>query len=65
MSIISQIIGKNCKRYKEKARCIKNGEAELIIEMFTNNKENLLQELNDLEQITQVNCLSHDGECRI
>ena len=63
--VLYEVIGKNCKRYKEKARCIKNGEAELIIEMFTNNKENLLQELNDLEQITQVNCLSHDGECRI
>ena len=55
----------NCKSYKEKARCIKNGEVELIIEICTKNKEELLRELNGMEQLVQVNCLSHDGECRV
>lgn len=63
-NMLYEIIGNNCKYYKEKARCIKNGEAELIIEISTKSKENLLQKLNDMEQLSQVNCLSHDGECR-
>lgn len=54
-----------CKSYKEKARCTKNGETELIIEIRTKNKEKLLQELNAMEELIQVNCLSHDGECRV
>ena len=61
---IYQIISGNCKYYKEKARCVKNGETELIVEISTKNKESLLRELNDMEQLFQVNCISHDGECR-
>ena len=59
-----KIIGGYCKYYKEKARCVKNGEIELIIEIRVKNKEGLLKELNDMKQLIQVNCLSHDGECR-
>lgn len=60
-----EIIKGGCKFYKEKARCIKNGEVELIIEVFPKNKHSLLQSLNSIGQFTQVNCLSHDGECRV
>lgn len=58
-------IGGYCKFYKEKARCMKNGEVELIIEIRAKDKEALLKELNNMEQLTQVNCLSHDGESRV
>lgn len=58
-------IGGHCKFYKEKARCMKNGEVELIIEIRVKDKEALLKELNNMEQLTQVNCLSHDGESRV
>lgn len=60
-----RMIGNNCKYYKEKARCVKCGETELIIEVRTKNKENLLQELYNMEQFIQVNCITHDGECRV
>ncbi len=60
------IIRDNCKYYKEKARCTKNGEVEMIIEINAGrNKEKLLQKLNNIDQITQVNCLTHDGEYRV
>ncbi|MCM1174926.1 MAG: DUF4956 domain-containing protein [Blautia sp.] len=54
-----------CRSYKEKARSIKNGEAELIIEIRVKEKDALLEELDDMDLFTQINCLSHDGECRI
>ena len=57
-------IEKNCRYYKEKARCVKNGEVEVIIEVRMKNKEELLDKLNNMEELTQVNCLAHDGECR-
>ena len=60
-----EIIRGNCKYFKEKARTVKNGESEIIIEISTKSKEKLLRELNDMGQLTQINCLSHDGECRI
>lgn len=58
-------IENNCRYYKEKARCVKNGEVELIIEARIKNKEELLDKLNSMEELTQVNCLAHDGECRV
>lgn len=54
-----------CKYHKEKSRCIKNGEVELIIEIKSSKKEELLQKLAAKEHMTQVNCISHDGECRV
>lgn len=62
---IESILKENCKYHKEKSRTIKNGETELIIEARMSDKEELLRELNDTEQFTQVNCISHDGESRI
>lgn len=58
-------IKNNCRYYKEKARCVKNGEVELIIEVRMKNKEELLDTLSHMKALTQVNCLAHDGECRV
>ena len=60
-----QIMKEYCKYHKEKSRCIKNGEVELIIEIRSSKKEELLQKLATKEHMTQVNCISHDGECRV
>lgn len=59
------ILKECCKNHKEKSRTIKNGEAELIIEVKLSKKEDLLQRLDDAKIFTQINCISHDGECRI
>lgn len=59
------IIHSHCKYYKEKARSTKNNETEFIIEINTKEKDLLLQALNDVEFLTQVNCITHDGEYRI
>lgn len=62
---LEKIMKEHCKYHKEKSRCIKNGESELIIEMKSPKKEELLQKLTAKEYLTQVNCISHDGECRV
>ena len=54
-----------CKYHKEKSRSIKNGETELIIEIRTAKKEELLENLSKIKCMTQINCISHDGECRV
>ena len=59
------IIKENSKYCKEKARTIKKGETEMIFEIRSREKENMLKELSDLSELTQVNCIAHDGECRI
>ncbi|MDE7277463.1 MAG: DUF4956 domain-containing protein [Lachnospiraceae bacterium] len=58
-------INSHCRYYKEKARTIRNNETEIIIEIRTKEKEQLLQKLNHMNFLTQVNCISHDGECRV
>ena len=62
--ILYDEIEKYCKVYKEKARTMKNEETELIIEIRTKEKESLLYTLGNMEFLTQVNCIAHDGECR-
>ncbi|MDE5930891.1 MAG: DUF4956 domain-containing protein, partial [Lachnospiraceae bacterium] len=58
-------INSHCRYYKEKARSTRNQETELIIEVRVKEKELLLEKLNHMNFLTQVNCISHDGECRI
>ena len=62
---LEKLMKEYCKYHKEKSRCIKGGEAELIIEIRSAKKEELLQKLTANEHMTQVNCISHDGECRV
>lgn len=59
------VIKHHCKFYKEKARSVKNNEAEIIIEIRVKEKDILLQALHDMDFLTQINCISHDGEYRI
>lgn len=54
-----------CKYHKEKSRSIKNGETELIIEIRTAKKVELLEKFSKIKCMTQINCISHDGECRV
>ena len=54
-------ISSYCRYYKEKARSTRNNETEIIIEIRTKEKEQLLQKLNHMNFLTQVNCISHDG----
>lgn len=53
------------KYHKEKSRIIKNSEVELIIEIRLSKKEELLQKLTEAGEFAQINCISHDGECRV
>lgn len=62
---LEKLLKECCKYHKEKSRCIKNGEVELIVEIKSSKKEELLQKLTANEHMTQVNCISHDGECRV
>lgn len=62
---LEKLMKEYCKYHKEKSRCIKGREAELIIEIRSARKEELLQKLTANEHMTQVNCISHDGECRV
>ena len=62
---IESILKGSCKYHKEKSRSIKNGEAELIIEIRTAKKEELLAKFSKIKCMTQINCISHDGECRV
>jgi len=62
---VEALLKKNCKYHREKSRSIKNGEAELIIEIRTGKKEELLEGFSKIRCLTQINCISHDGECRV
>lgn len=62
--VLFDTLARYCRSYKEKARSTRSGETELIIEIRTKEKNPLLQALDNMKFLTQVNCISHDGECR-
>lgn len=62
---VESIMKEFCKYHKEKSRSIKNGETELIIEIRTAKKEELLSKISGIACMTQINCISHDGESRV
>lgn len=62
---VKNIIGKHSKYWKEKSRCRKNIETEVIIELKTSEEEIMLKELTELSSFCQIRFLSHDGEFRI
>ncbi len=62
---LEELLKSGSRYHKEKSRTIKNGEAELIIEVRPADKEKLLAELTKTALFSQINCISHDGESRI
>lgn len=62
---INKIIFKYGKNVKEKSNSYRNGETEVIYELTTSAKTELLNALKANKDLTQINFLSHDGEYRI
>lgn len=62
---IKEIIAAHSRHSKEKSRCIKGSEAEIIYEITTSGEEELISALKDCGEIRQISFLSHDGEYRI
>ena len=50
---------------KKKARTTRNKETEIVIEIRTKEKDALLQDLGKMDFFAQINCICHDGECRV
>ena len=62
---IESILKKNASSVKEKARCCRQNETEIIYELRPNKKEQILLELKKQKGVVQIHFLSHDGEYRI
>ena len=62
---LETLLKSGSRYHKEKSRTIKNGEAELIVELRPADKEKLLSELAETKLFSQINCIAHDGESRV
>lgn len=62
---ILQIVKKECKFFKEKSRSAGKAGTEVIVEVKTTKKDEILQSLLKEQSIREVNFLSYDGESRI
>lgn len=60
-----KIIKQYAGYYKEKSRCIKSQEIEVIYELKTSKEEELVKALQSKADIQQISFLRHDGEYRI
>lgn len=62
---ILQTVKKECKVFKEKSRSAGKAGTEVIVEVKTTKKDEILQSLLKEQSIREVNFLSYDGESRI
>lgn len=61
---VKKLISQNVQYSKEKSRCIKNQNTELIFEIRTTNEDALIDELRKAGDFSSISILSHDGELR-
>ena len=62
---ILYVVKKECKVYKEKSRTVGKGGTEVIIEVKTTKKDEILHNLLKEQSVREVNFLSYDGESRV
>ncbi len=64
-SEINDVIFEHAKYVKEKSNSYRHGETEVIYELRTSHKTELLKALKKHKELQQINFLAHDGEYRI
>lgn len=60
-----QVVQKDCKVYKEKSRSTGKGGTEVIVEVKTTKKDEIMRSLLKEQSVREVNFLSYDGESRV
>ncbi len=61
---ITGLVSRNTVKYKQKSLVVKNGTKEMIFQVKTRAVDELVNSLNELEYVSSVTCLEHDGELR-
>jgi uncharacterized membrane protein YhiD involved in acid resistance len=59
---VLDIVSRNCRRWKVRARNVSTGNVNLAIEVRTDTARNLIEEVSGLEDITGVSLVEHDGD---
>lgn len=62
---ISQLLANSCSYIKQASVINQNSETEIIYELKTKDKVNLVSSLTQMKGIVSAGCLEHDGESRI
>ncbi len=59
---INEGLKKYAGTYKEKSRSVSGGRLNLVYELMTKDDEKLVEVLTEIEGVTNVSLLAHDGE---
>lgn len=62
---ISAIVKEYTKSFEIKSRNLKKSGADFIYEVYTKQEKELVLKMNELENISNVSLLSHEGEVRV
>jgi uncharacterized membrane protein YhiD involved in acid resistance len=60
--IILDVVDENCRSWKVRARNVSRGNVNLAIEVKTGHPRALVERVNDIENITGVSLVEHDGD---
>ena len=64
-TVVLELIRKHARFVKVRSRNLKKSGADYIIEVHTKEEKKLLDALSEIEAISQLSLLSHEGEVRV
>ena len=59
---ITDAVKKNCRNWKVRARNVSSGNINLAIEVKTKSPETLVETIGEIEKVTSVSLVEHDGD---
>lgn len=60
--LILKLVSRNCRTWKVRARNITSGNVNMAIEVKTRHPHSLIEELHNLESVTSVSLVEHNGD---
>lgn len=62
MDSIKNVVKANSKYFKVKSRNVSDSSLDVVIELWTSKEDELLKSLKEIDTITSVSLMAHDGE---
>lgn len=62
---ITEVVGKNCRQWKIRARSINSGNVNLTFEVKTKSPQALIESLRRMNAVTSTSLIEHDGDVTV
>ena len=62
---ITEVVDKNCRKWKVRARNVSSGNVNLTFEVKTNSPQALIENIRKINAVTSTSLIEHDGDVTV